>query len=217
LEGPCTSKNEILKGQFVTEQLTVTTSSSFQDLARPFARQSLILQRNCALIINFILNTTYFRLLNTIYLLPWTILQVHFDSIHFQGNHKYLTWRQKRYEIIKLDYKTIYKSIYWKRKVAFIPFGMEYIFEESNLTIILELIVIGGSAGLLDPRYYRRMNLKTKWGPAASEIFSLFFVKYIYGIIYFFFLGINGEGLFPKAPAKGFPKELLLISSFHFV
>jgi hypothetical protein len=32
-----------------------------------------------------------------------------------------------------------------------------------------------------------------------------------------FFLGASGEGLFPKAPAKVFPKELLPISSFHFV
>ena len=45
-----------------------------------------------------------------------------------------------------------------------------------------------------------------EWGPAASEIYSLcFFGTYSWNHgTRRFFLGASGEGLFPKAPAKGF-------------
>ena len=65
----------------------------------------------------------------------------------------------------------------------------------------------------------RRVGLKAiEWGPAASEIYSLCFFDHVHGIMELrFFLGASGEGLFPKAPAKVFPKEVLPISPFHFV
>ena len=68
-------------------------------------------------------------------------------------------------------------------------------------------------------RCHRRVGLKaTEWGPAASEIYSLCFFEQIHGIMEpRFFLGASGEGVFPKAPAKVFPRELLPISTFHFV
>ena len=77
---------------------------------------------------------------------------------------------------------------------------------------ILELTLIVGSAGLLDPRFPRRVGLKAieyiEWGP-ASEIYSLFFFEHIHRIMELelccylrFFLGASGEGLFPQAPAK---------------
>ena len=78
---------------------------------------------------------------------------------------------------------------------------------------ILELTLIVGSAGLLDPRFPRRVGLKAieyiEWGP-ASEIYSLFFFEHIHRIMELelccylrFFLGASAEGLFPQAPAKG--------------
>ena len=61
------------------------------------------------------------------------------------------------------------------------------------------------------------------WEP-ASKIYFLCLVEHINGIDevelcwrFAVFFGASGEGLFPKTPVKGFPKELLLNSNFHFV
>ena len=71
----------------------------------------------------------------------------------------------------------------------------------------LKLTLIVGSARLLDPRCHRRVGLKAiEGGPAASEIYSLFSFLSIFmeswscGSV----LGASGEGLIPKAHAKGY-------------
>ena len=50
---------------------------------------------------------------------------------------------------------------------------------------ILELTLIVGSAGLLDPRCHRRVGLKAiiEWGPAPSETYSLCFFEHIHGCV----------------------------------
>jgi hypothetical protein len=73
---------------------------------------------------------------------------------------------------------------------------------------ILELTLIVVSAGLLDPRFHRRVGLKAiEWGP-ASDIYSFCFFEHMHGIMELelcwksvFFLGASEDGLFPKAPA----------------
>jgi hypothetical protein len=48
---------------------------------------------------------------------------------------------------------------------------------------ILELTLIVGSAGLLDPRFHRRVGLKAiEWGP-ASDIYSFCFFEHMHGIM----------------------------------
>ena len=81
-------------------------------------------------------------------------------------------------------------------------------------SFVLDLTLIVGSAGSLDPRFQCRVGLKAieyiERGPASS-IYSLLFFEHIHGIMELelccyprFFLGASGEGLFPQAPAKGF-------------
>ena len=79
--------------------------------------------------------------------------------------------------------------------------------------VIQELPLIVGSAGLLDPTFHRRVGLKGTAieGEPASEINSVFFLEHIHGIVEVQLcwkgavcLGAGGEGLLPKAPAKGF-------------
>ena len=59
--------------------------------------------------------------------------------------------------------------------VAFLNVSMFVGLAKSTMciAIILELTLIVGSAGLLDPLCHRRVGLKAiEWGPAASEIYS---------------------------------------------
>ena len=91
----------------------------------------------------------------------------------------------------------------------------------NNNDNILELTLIVGSVGLLDPRCHCMVGLKAiEWGPAASEIYSLCFFEHIHGIIdgtAFFFLEQWGR-LVPESSCEGFfLKNLLPISTFHFV
>ena len=68
-----------------------------------------------------------------------------------------------------------------------------------------ELTLVVGSAGPLGPRFHRRVGLKArKYIPDA--FFNIFMESWTWNFVgnRRFFLGASGEGLFPKAPAKGF-------------
>ena len=75
--------------------------------------------------------------------------------------------------------KYIQICLYGSNMIQF--YGSKYIPMDPN---ILELILIVGSAGLLDPRCHRRVGLKAiEWGPAASEIYSLCFFEHVHGCV----------------------------------
>ena len=80
------------------------------------------------------------------------------------------------------------------------------VFECFGKSFILELTLIVGSAGLLDPRCHRRVGLKAiEWRPAASEIYSLCFFEHTHGIMELRFCPWNKWGrLVPESSCEGF-------------
>ena len=66
------------------------------------------------------------------------------------------------------------KSLFIRHSFCILYFINNYLALQFYVYVILELTLIVGSAGLLDPRCHRRVGLKAiEWGPAASEIYSI--------------------------------------------